>query len=147
MRRTRTNNYQELASIVGTVLGAAAIIGLALVLVRLQRGLIGMILAILAAGLFAYWLTEFRKTVRKELQPAAPRKDWEYEVMEGSNEVTVIAEVPGPSEKVKVNLLDRTLQIEGGKAFRRRVSVPMKVEISSFTYLNGVLQVRMKKLP
>ena len=147
MRRTRTNNYQELTSIIGTVLGAAAIIGLALILVRIQRGLIGMILAILAAGLFAYWLTEFRKTVRKEFRAVAPKKDWEYEVMEGDGEVTVIAEVPGPSEKVKINLVDNTLQIEGSKGFHRTVSIPTKVEINSFTYLNGVLQVRMRKIP
>lgn len=146
MRKTRTDNYQEFVSTLVTIVGIALIAVLGLILVRIQRGLLGMILAILAAGLLAYWLTELRRTVKKELKPIIPRRGWQYEVMDGAEEVTFVAEVPGPAEQVKVNLTEEVLEIEGGKGFKQTVNVPSKVKISGYSYLNGVLQVKMKKL-
>ncbi len=146
MRRTRTDDYQEIVSTVGTILGIAAVIFLALILVRIQRGLLGIVLAALAAGLFVYWLTEMRKTMKRGLRPALPRKDWGYEVTDEGEEVRVVADVPGPSENVKIKLVQDVLEIEGGKNFRRSISIKSKVEINSFSYLNGVLHVKMKKI-
>ncbi|MBI4257347.1 MAG: Hsp20/alpha crystallin family protein [Thaumarchaeota archaeon] len=145
MRKTRTYSYQEMVSTAVTIGGIALIALLGFILVRVQRGLLGIILAVIAVVLIAYWLTEMRRTVKKELNPIIPKKSWQYEIMDGGSEMTFVAEVPGPSEKIKVNFVKDVLEIEGGSGFKQSVNIPVKVEVGNYSYLNGVLQVKMRK--
>ncbi|MEM3063523.1 MAG: hypothetical protein QW303_08285, partial [Nitrososphaerota archaeon] len=70
---------------------------------------------------------------------------WIYDVIDYGTEITIIAEVPGPENKVKVNLIDHDLEIFGGQGFRKLVKVYEEVEIMETIYRNGILQVKLKR--
>lgn len=129
-----------------TILSLVVIGMIVTLLIRVQRGLLGFILATLAMALLVYWLKEFRKTVKDELLPAmSPSKaEWVYDVVDHGSEMRVIAEVPGPESEVKASLVDHNLEILGGQGFRKLVKLLDEVEITEITYRNGVLQVKLK---
>lgn len=130
-----------------TILGLIVIGLILMLLIRIQRGLLGFILAVLAMALLIYWLREVRKKVKEELLPTVPpsKTEWVYDIIDHVAEVTVVAEVPGPESEVKANLMNHNLEISGGQSFRKLVSLPEEVEIVETTYLHGILQVKLKK--
>jgi HSP20 family molecular chaperone IbpA len=123
------------------------VIGLILMLiVRVQRGLLGLILSGLTIVLLVYWLREFKRTVKKELIPETPlkRAEWTYELIEDEDGITILAEVPGPEDQVKVETVDGKLEIKSVN-FQKVVKLLQDVSIISKSYVNGVLNVRLKK--
>jgi HSP20 family molecular chaperone IbpA len=147
-RRTPTLKKEDLADIASTLVFVAGLflVGtLLLFLIRVQRGLLGIILAGLAAALMIFWMREIRRLVKGELEPIKSLKKWTYDIFESDDTVTIIAEVPGPAEEVEVKLKTRSLLIFGGQKFKKKVSVPRSLNLIESTYVNGVLNVKMGK--
>lgn len=141
----RAKDMAEVASMAIFILGLFLIGILLLFLIRVQRGLLGLILAGLAAALTVYWLTEIRRMVKGGSESKPPSKKWTYDIIEGKEAVTVVAEVPGPAENVKVELRGGSLTILGGESFKKKVSVSKDLRLGDSSYVNGVLNVRLKK--
>ncbi|MFQ6134335.1 MAG: hypothetical protein ACE5KU_00780 [Nitrososphaerales archaeon] len=145
--RVRVSDMADIASMFVFVVGLFLIGILLLFLIRVQRGLLGLILAGLAAALMIYWMREIRQIVRGEFEAIQPsKKKWTYDVLEGKDMVTVVAEVPGPAEDVRVELRDRSLAIFGGQSFKKKVSVPKGLTLIDTSYVNGILNVRLSRL-
>jgi HSP20 family molecular chaperone IbpA len=58
----------------------------------------------------------------------------------------LVAEVPGPQEQVKIEVLERKIKIIGGKDFSREVNLSKKVELLNSSYINGMLNITLKKV-
>lgn len=147
VQSSRKANTGEWVSFTIVVIGLVAVGAIVILLTRLQRGMIGVVLAIVATLLLIYWLREFRKTVAKDLglPSPPPKKEMMLDIIKGSGGVTVVAEVPGPEDQVKVDLKGQTLDIVGGMKFKKAVNIDGHAKIDTVTYLNGVLTVRLKK--
>ena len=138
---------RDLTSIMTLILGGGGIIALTFLLARL-RGVVGLLFGGLAAVLLVYWLRELRKGIRLErVRPLARSSNWSYDIIDYPEEVSVVAEVPGPVERVSARLQAGTLQIAGGNDFVRSIAVSNAVSVLRTTYVNGVLNVRLKKPP
>jgi len=138
----------------GTIMLVVSIIGVIIIgiilmsLVKVQRGLLGIILAALASGLLIYWLREVRGIVKKEFSSdgvTRSKPEWNYDLMEMKDEVTLVADVPGPEEEIKVQLEGGKLEIRGGNNFFKTVNLPKILNILNTNYLNGVLEVKLKR--
>ena len=83
-------------------------------------------------------------TVTEEREPLT-------DVFDEKDEVVVIAEIPGVSEEgITLNLEGDILEISAvgkNKKYRKEVLLPVQVkkETLSYTYKNGILEVRIKK--
>jgi HSP20 family protein len=140
------NSYMVNVASVFMLVSAVFIIGvLLLFLVRVQRGLLGLVLGGLAAALVIYWMREFRQMVKGEVETAQPTKKWTYDVLEGAETVTFVAEIPGPAEEIRVELRSRSLAVFGGQGFKKKVAVPEGLTLTETSYLNGILNVRMSR--
>ena len=132
--------------IITIILGVAGLLILGVYLRLLFRGggLLGISLAALAVGLLAYWIREATRLFKGE-EPKV-EGGWDVDVIEDSRDITIVARIPGPCEKVAVFLKGRVLQVKGEKDLK--LSIPLKedVRISSSTYKNRVLQVKLEKL-
>ncbi len=144
-RKSRVDVWNDVS--LAILLIGIVVIGIILMLiVRVQRGLLGFILAGLAVILLVYWLREFRRTVKKELMPEVPSKraEWTYELIEDKDEVTIVAEVPGPENQVEVEIINNTLEIKSTN-FQKAIIFPHDVSIISKSYVNGILNVKLRK--
>ncbi|MEM1995254.1 MAG: hypothetical protein QXW32_07295 [Nitrososphaerales archaeon] len=147
MSARRKDSYREDALKTSTI--ALALIALALVLlvtIRIQRGLIGFVLAGLAVALVIYWLRELYSAARKEMTPSvAKQKKWFYDIIDEKESITIVAEVPGPEELVKAEVIGRTIKIYGGQDFAKEVKLSKDCELIHTSYINGVLNVKLRK--
>ena len=148
MARLRKQAQDEVYSFAILVIGIIVIGFILLVMIRIQRGLLGFILAGAAILFLVYWLREIRRTIQREMMPpiASKQKTWVYDIIDRQDGITVVAEVPGPEDKVKVELFERTLKIQGGQAFTRELNLPKDAEIVESHYVNGVLNIRLRKI-
>ena len=148
MRRTRLKtDITDIISVAVLIIGIVVVGVILTLVVRIQRGLLGIILGGLAVGLLAYWLREFRKMARKELFPRSlPKKQWSYELLDSGAEMTLVGEVPGPEENVNATVNERRLTVKGGNNFEKEVTLPTNSEILDTSYVNGVLHIKLRKL-
>ena len=139
----------ESASFAILIVGIVAIGIILILLIRIQRGLLGIILAVVAAFLLAYWLREIRRTMKDEWIPISKPKPsaWTYDLLKRGSEITFVAEVPGPESEVTTRLTGNILEVMSGQNFYKRISLPSEMEETKMTYRNGVLEVRMKSKP
>ncbi len=145
--RVRAKDMADIASMFVFVVGLFLIGVLLLFLIRVQRGLFGLILAGVAAALMIYWMREIRQIVKGEFEPMQDsKKKWTYDILEGKDMVTIVADVPGPNENVKVELRKKSLTIFGGQSFKKKVSVPKELSIIDTSYVNGILNVRLSRM-
>lgn len=120
---------------------------LMLFLIRIQRGLLGFLLAGVAAVLMIYWMREIKQIAKNEFVISKSlKKKWTYDVLENDSTITVIAEVPGPVEDVKVNLNKKSVSILGGGSFKKKVSLPGGLSLIGTSYLNGILTINLRRL-
>lgn len=142
-----TKSMEETISLAILLIGVLVVGILMVFIVRVQRGLVGVILAVAAALLLLYWMRELRKTVKEEWLPGAPssKAEWTYDLVDRGAEIAVIAEVPGPEDQIAVKIIDQTLEIKGGHNFYRQIKLPEDLEGAETTYHNGVLQVILKR--
>lgn len=136
----------DVANILTVFVGVIVIAVILTLLVRLQRGLLGIILGSLAAILAAYWILDLRRTLRKEfkIKPSEIR-GWSHDIIEDTTGILVVGKVPGPQEKIEVRLHDDLLEVKGGLHFRELIKLPARAVSFNAEYNNGVLEIRLKK--
>ncbi len=128
--------------------GLIAISSLVLIITRFQRGLFAFVISGLAALLLVYWLFELRKTIKDGPVTirSKERREWVYDLISAKDEITFLAEVPGPDEEVRIELKDRKLRVIAPRGFFREVELPTQVEIIGSRCVNGILNVRFRKV-
>ncbi|MFH1328579.1 MAG: hypothetical protein ABIH76_07060 [Candidatus Bathyarchaeota archaeon] len=149
MSKNRGKLPADTASFAILAIGIIFITIVLTLIVRVQRGLLGIILAGLAVVLLVYWLREIRKTVNKEwlgAEPPSKSQDWAYDIIDGKDDLTVVAEVPGPEDQVKVDLTGQTLEVKGGQNFKKTMKIPKNAGIIKVSYVNRVLNIKLRKL-
>ena len=150
MKSTKRGSETSLAEFFNYIVLIAGMLVIAVVLallVRVQRGLLGILLGAIAVGLLVYWVSELRKTVKKEFSiPVAPSTmKWSPDIFYHGDEIIVVGRVPGPEEKVKVKFRDGILEVRGGQNFHESVTLQGHFRVEEVNYLNCVLQVRLTK--
>jgi len=116
------------------------VVGLSSLLLRFQRGLLGIVLVALTAAIAIYWV----KTLSRMLR----RGSWSNllcELQEEGDQISLTAQVPGPEHKVKVELVGRKLVLRGGMGFKRTVQLPFEAILKELRYVNGIVNARLMK--
>jgi len=127
------------------VLGTVAIAIVLTLLIRVQRGLLGIVLGAIAVLLLAYWVSELRKIVKKEFSLPSAQIKWTPDLLDKGDEIVVVGMVPGPERQVNAEFRDGVLEIRGGQGFHEFVTLGQVLRIKEMKYVNGVLQVRLTK--
>ena len=144
--RRREGQRDETLKVLTIMLALVAIALVLLATIKLQRGLIGFILAGLALVLVIYWIKELYAATKKEMIPSvAKHKKWFYDIIDEKENIIIVAEVPGPEEMVKAEVVGRTVKIYGGQDFTKEVKLPKDCELVHSSYINGVLNVKLRK--
>jgi len=125
----------------GSLLIFIALLALSLLL-RFQRGLLGLILTGILIILGFYWFKEIKRALRSE----RPRRDYLLEISEDDDVISLTAQVPGPEEHVSFEVLGKKILLRGGMGFSRVVKLPCKVKVLSSSYVNGILHIKLAKL-
>jgi len=147
IRKIGSKDLTQVGSMFTLIIGIFLMGLLLLFLIRVQRGLLGLVLVGVAAILMIYWMREIRQLVKKEFQATkSPKKTWTCDVFEADTKVTVVAEVPGPVEDVKVDLKTKSLSIIGGGSFKQKIKIPKGLALINTSYINGILTVNLKRL-
>ena len=115
---------------------------LTLILMRFQRGIIGLILGLTGGLLLFFWVREFKKTVKQELSPS--NKNWDYEIQKTMNSFNLTATLTQPEPSLSVSLFKDKLQIKGQK-FEETITVSKNMILDSHSYINNVLYVKLIK--
>ncbi|MBS7606504.1 Hsp20/alpha crystallin family protein [Candidatus Bathyarchaeota archaeon] len=125
---------------------SAAIAILLIILVfKVKGGFIGIALGTITIIALIYWLREVRRIFQQQENMYPAEHDWLYEFIEEGENLILVASVPGPSERVKIKIIDSFIEIRGGGNFVRRVQIPKDVRIVEKSYANGVLRVKLHK--
>ncbi len=140
MQTSKNHKVQEFRPLMVVLLTVLMIVVIVFAL-RMHRGFIGIVLTLLVIFILFYWIKEIRKMLKK-----SGLKDFIYEVLDEGNYVSIIAQVPGPEDDVKVLMLGKRVIIKGGDGFRKTVTLPYNVELVNKTYKNGILTIKMQKL-
>lgn len=110
------------------------------------------ILITVVAGLAIYWVRELYRMSRADMPKKVPKeqeqKDWVYDLIENTDGMVFVAEVPGPEEQINVRLASGVLRIKGGQNFNKDVQLTVAAEmgIADYKYRNGVLTIKMQKI-
>lgn len=115
--------------------------------IRLQRGLLGLLLGALAVGLTIYWLRHIYTAVSRErsLFSALKAEPWRPDIIDVGDELLVVGKIQPPKDKINVQVREKTLEVVSGSDFRVRVTLPAEAETSNMSYRNGVLEIRLRK--
>lgn len=111
------------------------------ILARLQRGLLGLILAGILIILGVYWFRE----IKKALEGSKYIKKYPVEVYEEDDLISVTAEVPGPENEVSFEVSGDKVLLRGGGGFKRKIKLPCRVKLLESSYVNGILHLRLMK--
>jgi hypothetical protein len=145
-KKRRGNEIGDAINIITVFIGLIVVGVILTLLVRFQRGLLGIVLGGLAATLVIYWIVEIRKTLKTEFKVREIESgEWIPDIIEDKDEIVIVGKVPGPREKIKVLLEENSLEVKGGLGFRKVVKLPSKIVSFNTSYTNGVLEVRLKK--
>jgi hypothetical protein len=145
-KKRRDPELTDTANILTILVGVVVIAIILALLVRLQRGLLGIILGSLAAILAIYWIMELRKTLKRELRiKPFETKGWSPDIMEDRNEILIVGKVPGPEDKIDIQLRENFLEVKGGLDFREVIKLPARAVSFNAAYNNGILEVRLRK--
>ncbi len=128
------------SALLGYLIIALVIVAVFGVVMRFSTGLLGIILGALAGGLAIYWLMEINKSLKRDAW-----KDFLLEIREEGDMIDLTAQVPGPENKVKVELFGKRLVLKGGMGFQRTVKLPFEAILKELKYVNGILSARLEK--
>ncbi|MBS7651235.1 hypothetical protein KEJ35_07815 [Candidatus Bathyarchaeota archaeon] len=145
-KRSSRKEFKEagdIATLVAGIIIASIILAL---LVRIQRGLLGIVLGGIASILAIYWILELKKTLTGDLKlKVKDTKGWNSDIIEDANEILIVGNVPGPEDKIEIHLHEDFLEVKAGRGFHELVKLPSKVIGFTRAYNNGVLEIRLKK--
>ncbi len=108
-------------------------------LLRVQRGLLGLILTAILVVLGFYWFKE----IRKALEQSERTREYPLEISEEDDMISLTAQVPGPESEVSFEVKGNKLLLRGGMGFRRVVRLPYRVRVLSSSYINGILHIKL----
>lgn len=108
-------------------------------LLRVQRGLLGLILTAILVVLGFYWFKE----IRKVLEQSERTREYPLEISEEDDMISLTAQVPGPESEVSFEVKGNKLLLRGGMGFRRVVRLPYRVRVLSSSYINGILHIKL----
>ncbi|MCZ6648810.1 MAG: hypothetical protein ACE1ZC_04935 [Nitrososphaerales archaeon] len=129
--------------------GLIVVSSVVLIVTRFQRGIFAFIISGLAVLLLVYWLFELRKTIKDgpvTIRKGKERREWVYDLISAKDEITFLAEVPGPDDEVRIELKDKKLRVIAPRGFFREVELPTQVEIIESRCVNGILNVRFRRV-
>ena len=145
-KKRREREIGDAINIITIFVGLIVVGVILTLLVRFQRGLLGIVLGGLAVALVIYWVLEIRKTLKTEFKVREIESgEWAPDIIENKDEIVIVGKVPGPREKIKVLLEENFLEVKGGLGFRKVVKLSSKIVSFNTSYTNGVLEVRLKK--
>ena len=140
-------NYDAILNSVLLVAGIVMLGTIVVVVTRFQKGLLAFVLSALAGGLLIFWLFELKRTFRQNADPLANRnRKWRYDLISSSDEITFVAEVPGPDTDVSVELKRGKLKVKSSGDFAKEIELADPVEIVGSTCVNGILNVKLRKI-
>ena len=151
MKRKNIKDFSDILSIVSITIVAILLI----LLFKIKAGILGIVLGAITVATLFYWLKEIKKiwrdekdyrSVKKALEKKKGETEWLYDLTDDEENITLTAEVPGPTEEVKVRLHKNVLEIRGGNNFIQKVKISKEVELQDRSYINGVLCVKLQKL-
>jgi len=135
------DHVEEASKLILGILAILLLLILFSLMLRLGRGILGLILIGIIVLLGLYWFKE----VRKALKTYRPKIEYPLELVENGDLLILTAQVPGPEEEVSVKILGRKLLIRGGKGFKKTVKLPYPVRILKRSYINGILHLQFIK--
>ena len=109
------------------------------ILLRFQRGLLGLILTAILVVLGFYWFKE----IRKALEQSERTREYPLEISEEDDMISLTAQVPGPESEVSFEVKGNKLLLRGGMGFRRVIKLPYRVRVLSSSYINGILHIKL----
>lgn len=132
---------QAASKLVMAMLGLLLLLLAVSLLMRFERGLLGIALTIAVILLGFYWFRELRKTLTRYRGV----ERFPFELVEEGEMILLTAQVPGPENEVEVEVAGKRLLVRGGGGFRRVIKLPYRAILLSSSYINGVLHVRLVK--
>ena len=135
------DHVEEASKLILGILAILLLLILFSLILRLGRGILGLILIGIIVLLGLYWFKE----VRKALKTYRPKIEYPLELVENGDLLILTAQVPGPEEEVSVKILGRKLLIRGGRGFKKTVKLPYPVRILKRSYVNGILHLQFIK--
>ena len=135
----RESRVEETSKLILGILATLLLLILFSLMLRLGRGILGLILIGVIALLGIYWFKE----VKKALKTYRPKIEYPLELVKDGDLLTLTAQVPGPEEEVSIKISDRKLLIRGGRGFKRIVKLPYPVKILKRSYVNGILHLEL----
>ena len=135
------DHVEEASKLILGILAILLLLILFSLMLRLGRGILGLILIGIIVLLGLYWFKE----VRKALKTYRPKIEYPLELVENGDLLILTAQVPGPEEEVSVKILGRKLLIRGGRGFKKTVKLPYPVKILKRSYINGILHLQFIK--
>ena len=133
------SQVEEVSKLILGVLATLLLLILFSLMLRLGRGVLGLILIGVIVLLGVYWFKE----VKKALKTYRPRIEYPLELVEDGDLLTLTAQVPGPEEEVSIKISGRKLLIRGGRGFKRIVKLPYPVKVLKRSYVNGILHLEL----
>ncbi|MCS7132147.1 MAG: hypothetical protein N3F65_00945 [Nitrososphaeria archaeon] len=124
--------------ILGSLAILLALLALSL-LIRLERGLLGLILTAIVIIIGFYWFREIKKAIKS----GKTVRKYPLEISEEGDVINLTAQVPGPENAVSFEVSGRKLLLRGGMGFKRVIRLPYKVRVLSSSYVNGILHIRL----
>jgi len=133
------SQVEEASKLILGILATLLLLILFSLMLRLGRGVLGLILIGVIVLLGVYWFKE----VKKALKTYRPRIEYPLELVEDGDLLTLTAQVPGPEEEVSIKISGRKLLIRGGRGFKRIVKLPYPVKVLKRSYVNGILHLEL----
>ena len=139
----REEYLKNLMSIVSVAMAAILLI----FIFRVRGGLIGVVVGFATIAALIYWLREIKRLFGEEEGSSIQEDvDWFYDIIDQDENLMFVARVPGPAGKVKVKLVNGSLEVRGGGNFIKKIRIPQIVKIQNTSYVNGVLRVNLQKV-
>ncbi len=110
-------------------------------LIRLERGLLGLILSVIVIIVGFYWFKE----IKKALATGRSMKEYPLEISEEDDVISLTAQVPGPEDVVSFEISGKKLLLRGGMGFKKVIKLPCRVRVLSSSYINGILHIKLVK--
>ncbi len=139
----REEYLKNLMSMVSVAMAAILLI----FIFRVRGGLIGVVVGFATIAALIYWLREIKRLFGEEEGSSIQEDvDWFYDIIDQDENLMFVARVPGPAGKVKVKLVNGSLEVRGGGNFIKKIRIPQIVKIQNTSYVNGVLRVNLQKV-
>ena len=135
------DHVEEALKLILGILATLLLLILFSLMLRLGRGILGLILIGIIVLLGLYWFKE----IKKALKTYRPKIEYPLELVENGDVLTLTAQVPGPEEEISVKILGKKLLIRGGRGFKKTIKLPYPVRILKRSYVNGILHLQFIK--